>query len=170
VPSLFRFFGKRRDTVRASGLARLRWSTQHSALFTVLSFLRCSKYPPSLDFLLMTLGPAIALMGWLDRVRFSATNPLLIFGRVPLFYFLVHLFVIHGLAMVLAITRYGTAKFLLNPPPTMTGSRKAYPADYGYDLWVCYAVWLGVVVIMYPLCCWFAQVKQRRRDWWLGYL
>jgi uncharacterized membrane protein len=148
----------------------VRWSTQHSALFTVLSFLKCSKYPPSLDFLLMTLGPAIAVMGWLEHVRLSATNPLLIFGRVPLFYYVVHLFVIHGIAMLLAIMRYGRANFLLNPPPTMSGFRQAYPADYGYDLWVCYAVWLAVLVLMYPLCRWFSQLKQRQHDWWWGYL
>lgn len=146
-----------------------RWSAQKSALFTVLSFLRCSKYPPSLDFLLMTLGPAILVLGWLDRAKVRASNPLLIFGRVPLFYFIVHLFVIHGLAILLAAFRYGNASFLLNPPPG-SSSRQVYPADYGYDLWVCYAVWIVVMSLVYPLCRWFAQLKQRRRDWWLGYL
>jgi uncharacterized membrane protein len=146
----------------------VRWSTQHSLLFTVLSFLRCSKYPPSLDFLLMTLGPAIAILGWLERARMSPGNPLIIFGRVPLFYFVVHLFLIHSIAMLLALVRYGNATFLFNPPPG--ASRGMFPSDYGYDLWVCYAVWLVVIVLMYPLCCWFAQLKQRRRDWWLSYL
>lgn len=146
------------------------WSIQRSPVFTVLSFLRCSKYPPSLDFLLMTLGPAVAVMGWLERVRLSAANPLLVFGRVPLFYYVIHLYAIHGIAMLMAWMRYGTAAFLLNPPPGMGGQRQAFPPDYGYPLWVCYAVWLVVVMLVYPLCRWFAELKQRRRDWWLSYL
>jgi uncharacterized membrane protein len=83
------------------------WSVQPSALFTVLSFLRCTKYPPSLDFLLMTLGPALMLTTWLDRFEFGRRNPLQVFGRVPLFYFLLHLFVIHTLAALLNLVLTG---------------------------------------------------------------
>src|SRR6266849_1448863 len=84
-----------------------RWS--HVPGMTVLSFLRCNKYPPSLDFLLMTLGPALLLVAWLDQFVFTKTNPLIVFGRVPLFYFLVHLFVAHGLTIPFAFFRYGEA-------------------------------------------------------------
>lgn len=147
-----------------------RWSVQPSPLFTVLSFVRCTKYPPSLDFLLMTLGPAIAVLPWLERLRLSAVNPLLVFGRVPLFYYVAHLYAIHLIAMLMAWMRYGTAAFLLNPPPGMGGPREAFPPDYGYPLWVCYVVWLVVVGSVYPLCRWFAGLKSRRQDWWLGYL
>ncbi len=146
------------------------WSTQRSALFTALSFLNCTKYPPSLDFLLMTLGPAILAMGLIDRVRLSPKNPLFIFGRVPLFYFVVHLAVAHLSAVLLGFFRYGKASFLLYTPPNMGGPRQAFPADYGFDLWVCYAVWFALLVIVYPLCRWFAGLKQRRSDWWLSYL
>jgi uncharacterized membrane protein len=125
------------------------WSPQRSPVFTVLSFLNCTKYPPSLEFLLMTLGPAIAVLGWLGGVRVGRRNPVLVFGRVPLFYFLVHIYLIHVIAVLLP---------------------KLLPSANGYDLWVCYVVWGGVVVAMYPVCVWFAEVKQRRRDWWLGYL
>jgi uncharacterized membrane protein len=137
---------------------------------TVLSFLRCNKYPPSLDFLLMTLGPAILLLGWLDRIEFSAVNPLIVFGRVPLFYFVVHLFLIHGLNFPAALIRYGHAGFLLNPLPSMGGDMNLYPADYGYGLGTVYALWAAVVLFMYPLCLWFARLKSRRTDWWLSYL
>ena len=141
----------------------------------VLAFLKCTKYPPSLDFLLMTLGPALLMMAWLDRLNFTSTNftspnPLIVFGRVPLFYFLVHLYALHGLTIPFAFLRYGRAAFLLNPSPSMGGPAALYPSDYGYPLWVVYAVWLAVVALLYPLCLWFARLKERRREWWLSYL
>lgn len=145
------------------------WSSRIPGM-TMLSFLRCSKYPPSLDFLLMTLGPAILLLSWLERFKLTPTNPLIVFGRVPLFYFLVHLFVIHTLAIPLALVRYGKTAFLLNPLPSMGGASNLYPPDYGYDLWVVYALWITVVALLYPLCLWFARLKERRSDWWLSYL
>jgi uncharacterized membrane protein len=132
----------------------------------LLSFLRCTKYPPSLDFLLMTLGPALLVLAWLDRLHLSPAHPLLVFGRVPLFYFLLHLYLIHGLAVVFAFFRYGHAGFLFGSPP----AADSYPAGYGYPLWTVYLVWLAVVALSYPLCRWFAGVKQRRREWWLSYL
>ncbi|MDP9170469.1 MAG: hypothetical protein M3N54_07630, partial [Acidobacteriota bacterium] len=144
------------------------WSVQSTPLFTLLSFLRCTKYPPSLDFLLMTLGPAIVALGLLERASLARTNPLLIFGRVPLFFFIVHLYVIHALVVLLGFLRYGTGSFLFNPLPSMGGP--AYPPGYGYSLWFCYLAWIGVVVALYPLCRWFAGVKQRRQSWWLSYL
>jgi hypothetical protein len=146
-----------------------RWSNKVPGM-TVLSFLRCTKYPPSLDFLLMTLGPAILLLAWLDRIKFSAANPLIVFGRVPLFYFVVHLFVIHGLTIPMAFLRYGKADFMLNPLPSMGGPMKLFPPGFGYDLWVVYAIWIAVVALLYPLCLWFARLKERRTDWWLSYL
>ena len=147
-----------------------RWSVQHSGLFTLLSFLNCTKYPPSLLFLLMTLGPALLVMAWLENVRLSSTNPLIAFGRVPFFFYVVHLALAHALAIVINFFRYGSASFLLLPPPSMGGSREIFPSGYGFDLWVVYAVWIAAVVMLYPVCRWFAQLKQRRRDWWLSYL
>jgi uncharacterized membrane protein len=146
------------------------WSAQPSAVFTVLSFLNCTKYPPSLDFLLMTLGPAIVALAWLERLRFSLHNPLIVFGRVPFFYFVTHIALIHLVAVALGFIRYGAHGFLLLPAPSMGGPAKMFPAGYGYSLWVAYAVWLGVVAALYPLCRWFADLKQRRRSWWLSYL
>lgn len=146
-----------------------RWSSDVPGM-TVLSFFKCTKYAPSLDFLLMTLGPAILLLAWLDGRKLSATNPLLVFGRVPLFYFVIHLFLAHALAAPLAWLRYGKAAFLLSPMPSMGGPAQVYPADFGWDLWVVYAVWIGLVAALYPVCLWFARVKERRRDWWRSYL
>jgi len=146
------------------------WSRQSSVLFTMLSFLNCTKYPPSLAFLLMTLGPAFIAMAWLERVRLSANHAVIVFGRVPFFYYVVHLAVIHVLAIVMGFLRYGKASFLLLPAPSLGGPAEAFPANYGYDLWVVYVVWVAVIVMTYPMCRWFAQLKQRRHDWWLSYL
>jgi uncharacterized membrane protein len=148
------------------------WARQKSALFTVLSFLNCTKYPGSLDFLLMTLGPALLVLAWFDRLTFKPANPLVVFGRVPMFYFILHFYLIHVLAVLAAYLRYGSsaARFVFNPLPSMGGPRELFPANFGYSLWTVYGVWLLVVVLLYPVCRWFANVKSRRRDWWLSYL
>ncbi len=136
---------------------------------TILSFLRTTKYPPSLLFLLMTLGPAIALLSWLDRLPLPRTNPLVVIGRVPLFFFLVHLLLGHALTLPFAFVRYGEVRFLLQPLPSLGGSRPLYPVDFGYDLVTVYIVWLLVVALVYPLCLWFGRMKERRTDSWLSY-
>jgi uncharacterized membrane protein len=137
-----------------------------------LSFLNTTKYPPSLDFLLMTLGPALLALAYLDRLTLSDRNPLIVFGRVPLFYFVLHFFAAHLLAIACAFVRYGSAasSFAFLPFPSMGGPRDVFPPGFGYSLWATYLAWAAIVIAMFPLCRWFAGVKARRRDWWLGYL
>ena len=148
-----------------------RWSHQPTALFTVLSFLNTSKYPPSLLFLLMTLGPALVALAFLDRRNFRPSNPLIVFGRVPFFFFLFHMAVAHLLAIALGALRYGPHRFLLLPPPSLGSPREAFPPGFGFSLPAVYAVWLAVILISYPVCRWYANLKNRRRDlWWLSYL
>jgi uncharacterized membrane protein len=148
------------------------WSVQPSATFTLLSFLRATKYPLSLDFILMTIGPALLALIYLERRALPVSHPLVIFGRVPFFYYVVHFWILHVLASSLAWVRYGSASlaFLFNPLPSMGGPRPLFPEDFGYPLWVTYAVWVFVVILLYPLCRWFAGLKARRRDWWLSYV
>lgn len=148
------------------------WTHQKSAMFTALSFLNCTKYPGSLDFLLMTLGPALLALAWFDRMAFKPPNPLVVFGRVPMFYFILHFYLIHVLAVLGAWLRYGNLAtgFVFNPLPSMGGPTRLFPANFGYSLWTVYGVWLLVLVLLYPVCRWFAQVKATRRDWWLSYL
>ena len=141
------------------------WARRESAAFTVLAFLRCEKYPPSLSYLLMTLGPLIALLGLFDRGAGAIGRRLQILGRVPLFYYLLHLPLIHGLAVLFAFARYGRADWLFRNPPFA-----GMPEGYGYPLPVVYLVWLSVVLILYPACRWFAAVKARNRSGWLSYL
>jgi uncharacterized membrane protein len=148
-----------------------RWTWQASAPFTVLSFLNTTKYPPSLDFLLMTLGPSFIVLSWFEELRFSRINPLIVFGRVPLFYFVLHFFAAHIAIVVLSVIRYGTSamSFMLQPVPSMGGPAKAFPQGFGYDLWVAYAVWITIVAALYPLCRWYSGVKERSRAPWLSY-
>ena len=148
------------------------WSAQSSPLLTAISFLRTTKYPPSLAFLLMTLGPALLLLAYFDRRAPTDRHPLVVIGRVPFFYYVAHFWLLHLLASFMAWTRYGSASlaYLFNPLPSMGGPAELFPAGFGYPLWVTYAVWIGLVLLLYPACRWFAAVKARRRDWWLSYL
>ena len=148
------------------------WAAQGSPTYTVLSFLNTTKYPPSLDFLLMTLGPAMLALAWFDRPGLKPSNPLVVFGRVPLFYFVIHFYAAHAAAALLALARYGTGAlaFIFQPVPSMGGPPELFPAQFGYDLWVVYLVWALLVLGLYPACRWFAAVKAKRRSWWLSYL
>ncbi len=149
-----------------------QWSAQRSPIFTALSFLNVTKYPPSLDFLLMTLGPAMLALAWADRHAFKPSNPMIVFGRVPLFYFVTHFYAAHVAAAVLALFRYGSSAwaFIFHPLPSMGAPPNLYPPGFGYDLWVAYLVWALIVIGLYPACRWYASVKATRRDWWLSYL
>jgi uncharacterized membrane protein len=149
-----------------------RWAAQKSEALTVLSFFNCTKYPGSLDYILMTLGPALLFLVWLYPRQFKPTHPLIVFGRVPLFYFVLHFYAIHALLVVMSWIRYDSTafSFIFHTVPSLGGPREIYPADFGYPLWVTYAVWIGLVLAFYPLCRWFAHIKATHRNWWLSYL
>ena len=140
------------------------WIAQETALSTVLSVLNVEKYPPSLLYLMMTLGPGLMLLAAFEHARGRLANWITTFGRVPMLYYVAHIFLIHAAAVVMAWIAYGDASWLFGSLP---GHK---PAGYGLPLAGVYAVWLLVVVSLYPLCRWFAGVKRRRSDWWLSYL
>jgi uncharacterized membrane protein len=144
------------------------WSEQSSPLWTFLSFLNCTKYPPSLLYLLMTLGPALLALAVLDRPLGSLAGPIITFGRVPLFYYLLHIPLIHGGAVLLDYVRFGWSPLAASGPWEIKPGE--IPGSYGVSLPVVYLIWIGVVVILYLPCRWFAALKQRRRDVWLSYL
>ena len=147
------------------------WATQKTALVTFFSFINCTKYPPSLLYLLMTLGPAIVVLGLFEGVLAPLGRPLVVFGRVPLFFYLLHLVIIHALAVVLAWIRYGRADWMFeNPPLPISNSVLSFPEGYGYGLVMVYAISIAVVFCLYPACRWFANVKKRSREAWLSYL
>ena len=121
----------------------------------ILSFLRLNKYPPSLDFVLMTLGPAILLLALFEKMQFSSMNPLMVFGRTPLFYFIAHLYIIHLLTIPFAWLRYG--KWMLINPVL-----RVFPQGYGYPLWFVYVLWFVIVASLYPMCLWYSRLRAAR--------
>jgi uncharacterized membrane protein len=145
-----------------------RWAEQSSFLWTFLSFLNCTKYPASLLYLLMTLGPAILALGFFDRPLGRWARPIIVFGRVPLFFYLLHIPLIHGGAVLLDYLRFGWSPLATGGPWDVRPD--AIPDSYGVSLPVVYLLWVAVLLILYLPCRWFAEVKRRRRDVWLSYL
>jgi uncharacterized membrane protein len=138
------------------------------AMPALFAYLNTTKYPASLSFLLMTLGPAIALLPLLDRARGALARWLTAFGRVPFFFYLLHIPLIHVLAIVVALVRTGSvspwlfANHPMGAPPA--------PDGYMWSLGLLYLIWAIAVALLYFPCRWFADLKARRRDWWLSYL
>jgi uncharacterized membrane protein len=142
------------------------WSAQKNAVFTVLSVIDTSKYPPSLLFVLMTLGPAMLVLAWLETVpRGPVGRALVTFGRVPMFFYLLQWFTAHGIALLLSLAAGKPVAHLFGMP----GATPPQPGA-GFGLGVTYLCWAAGVALLYPLCRWFAEVKRRRSDWWLSYL
>jgi uncharacterized membrane protein len=149
------------------------WAAQPGALLSALSFLNTNKYPPSLLFLLMTLGPALLVLWALDGRQDARPprllRPALAFGRVPLFYYLLHVALIHALAVAVCAARYGSVRWMFESP-SLDRFPVTQPPGWPLSLpWV-YGVWALVVVLAYPCCRWYAAVKARRTDAWLSYL
>jgi len=147
----------------------VRWTTQKSAAFTVLSFLNTNKYPPSLLFLLMTLGPALLFLWAVDGRTPLFLRPALVIGKVPMFYYLLHLPLIHLLAVVVCYASYGQVHWMFESP-SISKFPITPPPGWGFSLPIVYLIWAFVGLALYPLCRWFAALKQRRRDAWLSYL
>lgn len=140
------------------------WTSYDNVVSTVLSFINCEKYPPSLLYLMMTLGPMLMLLAVFEQARGRVADSIITIGRVPLLYYVAHLYLIHALAVLYAAVIVGDSAWLFAGAPL----RK--PAGYGLPLGGLYVVWLLVVVSLYPVCRWFADLKQRRREWWWSYL
>jgi len=145
-----------------------RWSTQRSAVFTALSFLNATKYPPSLLYLLMTLGPAMLFLWAVDAGAPRWLRPALVVGKVPMFYYLLHIPLIHLIAVAVCYARYGQVHWMFESP-TVGQFPITPPPSWAHSLPIVYLVWAIVVLTLYPLCRWFAALKQRRSDPWLSY-
>jgi uncharacterized membrane protein len=145
------------------------WSGQKNTAFSLLSFLNVTKYPPSLLYTLITLGPAIIFLAVAEKPLNAFSEKITIFGRVPMFYYLAHILLIHFLATIGAmITGYKFSDMVLS------SSVQSAPAlkGYGFNLFIVYLVWIGLILILYPFCKWFNRYKKdnQSRSRWLSYL
>ncbi len=145
------------------------WAPQKSALFTVLSFLNTTKYPPSLLFLLMTLGPALLFLRAVDNRTPPFLRPALIYGKVPLFYYVLHFPLLHLLAVVICAIRYGHIYWMFQSP-TLGQYPFTRPPGWGFGLPSVYLIWACVVIALYPVCRRYAALKQPSSNAWLSYL
>lgn len=141
------------------------WAWQGSGVGTLMSFLKVNKYPPSLLYVLMTLGPALGWLALAEERRGKVMRWLSVFGQTPLVYYLLHLPLLHGAAVVANWWRYGEAGWLMRDMLTLRGAGVALPADYGYGLGGVYAAWVGCVVVLYPVCQWYGRVRKQRKEW-----
>jgi len=142
------------------------WTSQKTVVFTVLDFIKTSKYPPSLLFILMTIGPALILLSYVENVSDTISRKVVVFGKVPFFYYVLHVFLIHSLAW-LAFFATGHSWRELDFTHFREGS---LPYGSGHPLWVVYAAWAAVIVILYFPCQWYSKYKSTHKQWWLSYI
>ncbi|HEC01755.1 MAG TPA: DUF1624 domain-containing protein [Sphingomonadales bacterium] len=139
------------------------WVAQKDMLWNILAFFNVTKYPPSLLYLLITLGPGLMMLGYAEKWRGRLVDGMVVFGQVPFFYYVLHLYVIH-LAALLAAELQGLGW------RATTKDSFSFPPEYGFGPLVVWALWFILILLLYPLCKWFADIKKRRSYWWLSYL
>lgn len=140
------------------------WHTQANGT-TLLSFIKCTKYPPSLLYLLMTLGPAITLLPLLEKLSGRVGKFLMVYGRVPMFYYILHIYIIHLLALFTGLALGVPTKVF-----TSNGSLFDPNLKWGFSLPVVYLYWIATFLILYYPCKWFMRIKATHKKWWLSYL
>lgn len=144
------------------------WSEQKDLLYTLLSFINVTKYPVSLLYTLLTLGPVLILLAWLESVKKPLLVPFLVVGRVPLFYYIPHFYLLHAGALALYVIRTGSG--FSSVDFHFSAGLGGIPPGSGYPLIAAYIAWLAVVIILYPLCKKYNAYKSTHKDWWLSYL
>ena len=144
------------------------WTIQKNTTYTILSFFNVTKYPPSLVYLLITIGPALLFLLIIENIKNKITNFLLVFGRVPLFYYFLHVFVIHVFAIIGILIFGGDWHNMILTADVFANAKLI---DYGYSLFVVYMVWIGIILLLYPLCKKYMLYKlNNKQKWWLSYL
>ena len=141
------------------------WSEQRNGTYTLLSFLNVTKYPPSMMYTLMTIGPAILFLAFFENMQGRFSKFFITFGRVPLFYYVLHIYLIHLLCVVFFFASGYGAGDIVSPTPFLFR-----PLNFGYDLWAVYGIWAVVIAILYPLCRWYDKYKSTHNHWSLSYL
>ena len=146
-----------------------RWSPQPNGFYTCLSFINASKYPPSLFFICMTIGPALLLMAWWDDIQNGFTKIVSVYGRVPFFYFLTHFFIIHLFSAIAFFMRGHT--FAEDAADLSTPFIKFIKEGEGIQLRYVFIIWLAIVIVLYPVCKWYDNYKTTHKEKkWLSYL
>lgn len=141
------------------------WGPQRNWVYSLLSFLNTSKYPPSLLFLCMTLGPVLIILALVERARSGFSRLLMVYGNVPFFYYVLHFFMLRVVNVIFFFEAgYTTSQIKVPGSPFLFS-----PGTFGYPLWVVYLLWLCVIVAMYWPCKWYGRYKQTHKDWWLSY-
>lgn len=158
---IFRFINQYGDTAH--------WSGQKNFLFTVFSFVNVTKYPPSMLFILMTLGPALVFLAYAEKPLNWFTSKVIVFGKVPMFFYLLHIPLIHGFGILAAVFSGRPAADMVNFTTWVTAN--AQLRGYGFSLPVVYLMWVVTLLILYPLCLKFSRYKQANqgRKKWLSY-
>ena len=142
-----------------------QWSRYPSTTFSLISFINTTKYPPSLLYLLMTLGPSLIFLAFTETVTNKIAQFFIVFGRVPLFFYLLHLYLLHALALIATLFSFSwteTVQSLVTMPD--------FPTGYGFSLVTVYIVWIAAVFILYPFCRWYNNFKSTHKSWWLSYI
>lgn len=144
------------------------WSRQKNILYSVLSFINVSKYPPSLLYILITLGPALLFLAVSEKPVNVLGEKLAVFGRVPMFYYLAHILLIHLFASIAALITGFPDMLILSTSVYKTAALKGY----GFNLGMVYIIWVELVLLLYPFCNWFDRYKRTNQSIspWLSYL
>jgi uncharacterized membrane protein len=144
------------------------WLMLNTPVFGLMSFLNTTKYPPSLHFLLMTIGPALILLAAIEPIANRLPRPVIVFGRVPFFFYVLHLYVIHGLAMLfLVYSGRAASEYILS----FIGINSGGLSDFGVGLGAVYVIWILVVLLLYPICRGYQRYRENNPSkWWLSYL
>ena len=141
---------------------------QDSITYSLMSFFNTTKYPPSLLYILMTIGPSLLILALIEKIKNRFTDFFIVFGRVPLFYYFLHVFVIHIFAIILLIVNGGDPSIMFKMTPFLGHQQQL--VEYGYPLWLVYSVWFIVILILYPACYKYMKYKSTSNKWWLSYL
>jgi uncharacterized membrane protein len=144
----------------------IHWDLQRTQLFSWLSFINLSKYPPSLDYITLTVGMAMIVLGLLDRVTRDSFAFIKVFGRVPFFFYILHIYLIHSLAVILFFVQ-GYSEKEITPQHLPFYFR---PDHFGFGLTGVYLLWFAVLLILFPFCKWYDNYKTSHKKWWLSYM
>jgi uncharacterized membrane protein len=131
-----------------------------------LSFMNVSKYPPSLLYLSVTLGPALLFLALAENIKAKWSQIVSVYGKVPFFYYILHFYILHCIVVIIFFATGHTAAEIRDPFSLFLFR----PRDFGYNLWIVYGVWISVVALLYFPCRWFYNYKMNHGQWWLKYV